>query len=121
LYIKLIKGSFIMKETTDLVCAVISLANGVGKAAADDEKIDITDTIYLMDFMAALPAAATGAELIPKEIATMTPPERKSLMELVRKKFDIPQDDIEGIIEDAISVAEDLVCLFSRVKKVING
>jgi hypothetical protein len=110
-----------MKETTDLVMAVISLANGVGQAVADDGKIDVTDTVYLIEFMGSLPAAASGAEKIPGEIENMTDEQRTDLIALVKAKFDIPQDNVEEVLEDALTVAEDLVCLFAKVKDVING
>jgi len=110
-----------MEETTDLVMAAIALANGVGKAFADDGKITYTDSVYLMEFLAAMPAAATGAEKIPAEIAAMDATQRAELISKAKLRFDIPQKDVEGIVEDAISIAEDLACLFAKMKVAFNG
>lgn len=109
-----------MKETTEIVLAAVSLANGIGSALGDDGKLDISDTVYLMDFIMALPAAATGAERIPAEIGAITAEQMDELKTTVKDKFDIPQDKVEALVEHAMDWAASTAKLFAEAKAVFT-
>jgi hypothetical protein len=110
-----------MKETTDLAMSGAALANGIGAAVGDDGKIDLTDFGHFMDFMGTIPAAATGAQNIPGEIAAMTSEQRDKLVEDVKDRFDIPQDRVEAFVERCLDWALSTAKLVEEGKAVFSG
>jgi len=115
-----------MKETTELILACVYLGNGVGKVAESNGFKKgwfglITYFPYFTRFLTSLPSALSGISDIPKELETMSLFDRRRLMQTIKDKFDIPQDEIENVLEDALSMCIEMLGLFNRLKVIKDG
>ncbi len=87
----------------------------IGQALSDG--VDIGDLTALM----SLPAAITGISNVPGELADMDENERAELHQLVKSKFDIPDDELESFIEDAVVTGLDIGRLALKFKGLRSG
>lgn len=91
-----------IKETKEAVLCIINFANAAG-ASLEDGKLDLTDALKFWPAIVSLKAAVEGADKIPMEFAAMNDADRDELKQYVVDNFDIPEDKIELIIEQALS------------------
>jgi len=103
-----------IKETKEVVTCITALGNAIGKALEDGD-LSIGDIGYLIDPMIKAPAAFENIAQVPLEIANLDPEEANELKEQIAGEFDIPQDKVEEIVEDASDIA---VRLFAFVMKL---
>lgn len=106
-----------MKETKELLAAIIGFGNAIGKAQADGA-VNLADLPLLMDPIMKLPAALEGTDAIPGELAALGEAERADLVAYVNTTLDIPNDEIEEKIEKALAVGLMLYDLVASFKKV---
>ena len=90
-----------IKETKELVKAMLMLGNSAGMALADG-KFDWSELGLFVAPLGSLPAALSGLQDLPKEWQDMDDSERDELMKYVQDEFDIPQDNIEEMVEKAL-------------------
>ena len=95
-----------IKELKDVVKAAVS----IGEALADG--IQIGDLAALLD----LPAAIDGISEVPAELEDLDPTERQELNDFIKSEFDIPDDELEAFIEDAITWAFATYELYLKFK-----
>ncbi|NOY58907.1 MAG: hypothetical protein GXO75_08225 [Calditrichaeota bacterium] len=93
-----------IQETLDVIRFGLAVGNSLGKAL-QDKKFDVADLLYFVDSLTKLPSALSGFEKVPEELKDMEEAEFEVIKETIAKEFDIPQDNIEPIIEDAIKIA----------------
>ena len=101
-----------INETLDVVRFGVAVGNALGKAYAD-KKFEVSDLLFLVDSLTKLPPALAGLEKVPEELKDLDAEEREQLLETIAKEFDIPQDNVESIIEDAIKLGV-AIALFIR-------
>lgn len=106
-----------IKETKEAVGFIVAIANGVGKALQDG-KINLADFGCFMDAFLKAPAAFSGASEIPAELADMDSAEREGLKQYIFEEFDIPQDKVEGIVEDALDISNRIFGLIEKIRGV---
>lgn len=103
-----------IKETKEVVGFAVELANGVGKSL-EDGKWDIGDFVHFMDALMMAPAAIQGITSVPAELGDLSQPEIQEISDYVIEEFDIPQDEVEGVVEDAIKIGWDIYYLIKRI------
>lgn len=104
-----------MKELTEAVEFVVSLANGLGKAAEDGE-VGAGDFAYLLPLLYKLPSAVDGVGKIPAELKEIDAEKMSVLTEMVKEKLDVPQDKIELAVEGGLDIAVRLYALVQKLK-----
>ena len=109
-------GEYGIQETKEVVGFIVELGNGIGKAREDGDW-SASDLVYFMDALLAVPAAFQGIDKVPMEVKDLDEAEMKELSDYVVEEFDIPQDKIEEVIEDAIHIAWKV---WELVKKIRN-
>ena len=87
-----------IEDLKDVVKAGLSL----GQALSDG--IQISDLGALMD----VPDAIVGISNVPAEIADLDEAEKEELQQFVKANFDIADDNMEEIIEEAVVLAISL-------------
>jgi hypothetical protein len=92
-----------MKETRELLDLLIESGNFIGKAM-EDGKIGFSDAFYVLGVLKKIGPAVKGVQLVPAELQSATPEELDGLRDYIKKKFDIPQDKIEGVVEHALEI-----------------
>ena len=93
-----------IKETKEMLGLVIAVGNGVG-ASLNDNKISIFDLRHFVNALNVSKAAVDNAKNIPKELKDLDEKEKQELVEYVKTTFDIPQDNVEIVVEKALAVA----------------
>jgi len=97
-----------ISELKDVLKAGIS----IGEALADG--IDIGDIVALMD----LPAAIDGIKEVPAEVADLDEAELEEINDFIKTEFDLPDEDLEAFIEEALSWALSTYKLYIRFKEL---
>jgi hypothetical protein len=92
-----------IKETKELLRAILSFGSASGKAW-EDKKFDWSEVTLFIQPLTMLPAALQGVSEIPAEWKDMDAAERDELMK-VCDEFDIPQENVEEIVEKALKAA----------------
>ena len=103
-----------IKETKEAVSFALQLGNALG-SALDDGKLSWSDTPKFMGSIMAAPAAFSGIGSVPTELKDLDAAEKKELMDYVKSEFDIPDDKIEGLVEEGLALA---VQTYNFVQKV---
>ena len=94
-----------LKETTELVMCGIGFMNAAGKAKADDGKYTVGDLTYFLVPMGQIPSALDGADKISDELKARTAEDTNALLTEAKQRFDLPDDEIEEFVEDAVAWA----------------
>ena len=91
------------KETVEFLDFCFDLADATERSLEDDGKINLFDAPKYGRAMLGAPAAFGGIQLVPKELGDLQPDEREFVMDHARKRFDIPNDELEVLIENTLS------------------
>lgn len=104
-----------VKETKEMLTFVLKLGNALGNALEDD-KVGITDiSDFVSPLMSAGDAFANAIE-IPKELADLDEQEKTELLDYVKTTFDIPEKNIELVVESAFDLLAKLYDLVKVIK-----
>lgn len=93
-----------IKESKEVLDFVLALGNAAGVSLSDG-KIGLED---LSNFFGALTVAGPafeGIQDVVKEFKDLDKEEAAELVTYVKEKFDIPQDDIEAMVEKGLAAA----------------
>lgn len=90
-------------ETKELVTFVVALMNAGGKAM-EDGKVGIEDATHLLAPLMSAAVAFGGVNKVPVEIAELDAAEAAELVQHIKAVFEIPQDNIEQVVEVACEV-----------------
>lgn len=93
-----------IKETKEALGGVIALGNATGKSM-EDGKISWTDSANYLAAIMQLPGAIAGAGEIPEELKDLDDNEKAALIAYVKTEFDIPNEKVEGIVEEGLALA----------------
>lgn len=97
-----------IKELKDVLKAAIS----IGEALADG--VQLGDIRALLD----LPAAIEGIKEVPAELADLDEFELEELNVFIQSEFDLPDDEVEKFIEDALTWALSTYKLYIRFQNL---
>lgn len=104
------------KETRELIALVLTSAKALG-AALDDNKIDIKDALKLLPILRQIKPAFEGIAKIPEELKQLDQEQVKLLAQDFAKDFDLPNDQIEGLIEISLEIGLNLLVLILGLRK----
>ena len=92
-----------VKETTELLGFLFDLADATKASIQDDGKITFTDVPKFLAVAWKAPLAFGGIQEVPKELKELDAEGREAIMDYVRARFDLPDDQLEVLIEDTLS------------------
>lgn len=95
-----------INEVVDVVRAGLSLAEAL------HDGIDLGDISVVLK----LPAAISGIDQVPAQLADMDEAEKEELKAVVRE-FDLPDDELENAIEHAVNALVEIYHVFLLFKK----
>lgn len=87
------------KETIEFLDFAFDTADAVRASLADDGKITLKDAPKFFGAVWKMPAAIGNMQEIPKELAGLTDDERVEIMNFVRRRFNLPDNELEVLIE----------------------
>ncbi len=95
------------KDTDEVVQFLLALGQAAAMSLVDGE-IALSDALYFFDACRKIGAAVDNAGNIPAELAAWTEADTKELTEVARD-FDIPEENIEAVVKDAIKIAGPII------------
>lgn len=93
-----------MKELKEVLSFAIALGNALGESLEDGE-LTISDLVNLWAPISSASDAIEGASKVLAEISELDDAKTKELNDFVKSKFDIPQDELEKVVEAGIGLA----------------
>lgn len=103
-----------VKETKDFVIACAKYGSAIGKSL-EDGKISLLDVQYLYEPLMATQAAVEGFGSVGAELADLDAAELKDLQDTFAQTFDVPQESVEALVENAVDIA---IQIWSFVQKL---
>lgn len=92
-----------VKETLELLGFLFDLADATQASVKDDGKITFSDVPKFLSVAWKAPMAFGGLQEVPREFKTMSAEGRAEVLDFVRLRFDLPDDQLELLIEDTIA------------------
>lgn len=87
------------KETIEFLDFAFDVADAVQASLNDDGKITLKDAPRFFGAIWKMPAAIGGLQEIPTELRDLEPEERAQVIAFAKKRFDLPDDELEVLIE----------------------
>lgn len=103
------------KELKEALLFVCALANSIGEIA-EDGKMSLSDATHLIPLLFKIPSAIDGMADIPSEVAEMDLEDIEKLAQLVKDELDLPQDNIEEVIEEGIDLCLRLYAMAQKLR-----
>jgi len=105
-----------IKETKELLDFGFKLSGAIMDASADGT-VNLTDAPLFFPPLMASVKAFGGIQGVSAELVDLDEVEKAELLDYVRGQFDLPDDQLEMLIEDTIALVLDLVKLGGRWAK----
>lgn len=108
-----------IKEISELVKLLAEIGNGAGKAA-EDGKVSWSDALFFSKAVMSAPAAIIGIDEVYSELKDLSAQEKDQLKAQLQSDFDIPQDNVEEVVEKVLGAAlhlGEVIELFKSLKK----
>lgn len=102
-----------------LIKLALSLTEQISTALADG-KITTMELFGFLPELAQIPGVVKSWADISAELKDLTPEERQELLEYINEEFDIPNDQLESFIENALMNAVSLISLVEQFKTLKN-
>jgi hypothetical protein len=103
-----------IEKTKNLVRAGVNLSKQI--ATATEDGWQWTDTFGFVDEFAEILSVVKTWDELKAELADLTPEERAELYAYFVAEFDIPNDQIESFVEDALMLAFSIISLVEKWK-----
>jgi hypothetical protein len=110
--VKLEKG---IEETKDVVKFGVSLANAVIKSL-EDGKISIGDALNFISPATKTPAAFSGIDKVPAELADLTAEEQQELIITVQSELEVTDEKAKAIVTESLKTIVQLYNLVAVIK-----
>lgn len=104
-----------VKELSDVVKFVCKLVSGVAAAAADG-KPTLGDIPDLLPALYAVPSAVDGLDEAVSEAKDLSADELAELSLVVKDELDLPDDKVEGAVEEIVDCALKLYGVVAKLK-----
>lgn len=104
------------KETQEGLKFVFALVNAV-EAALEDKQISVSDIPLFLPALLALKDGIEDFDQIPVEFKMANQEEAEALKVWVLENFDVKDDKVEELIEDAFSVILDIWLMINKYTK----
>ena len=102
------------KETIELLEFLFDLGDATQASLADDGKISIGDAPKFFGVVWKAPVAIGGIQNVPKELSDLSEEGKAEVLAYVRQRFDLPDDELELLIEDTLQLGFSLAGNVSR-------
>jgi hypothetical protein len=105
-----------IKESKEALDFVLSLASAVGKAVEDGE-VSFGDVMHFVGPLRKAGDAFENGKGILPELKDLDAAERAELLALAKEKLDLPNDELEAMVEkgfDAVDKLYEVVMLFLK-------
>lgn len=103
-----------MKNTKEALGFTLSLGEGV-YGLSDGQGTLLSDALAFVEAAKRAPAAIKDVTLVLPELQDMEPAEQEELKAFVRADFDLPNDQLEALVEQALLAAIE----FSELLKLL--
>lgn len=107
------------KELMEVLELVISISNEIG-ISLEDGKITSMEYINLFKLMTLVPAAFKDSNKIVNEVKSLNFQDFQDIHQYFVEKFDIPQDNIESVIEKCITIVLKIVELVKDFSEMFS-
>lgn len=105
-------------ETIDVLEFGFSFSSTIQEALKNDGKVDFKDAMLFVGLLFnQLPKAITGIQLVPKELKDLSDDERIELVSYFEDRFDLPNDELEALIERCLT---NVISLAELVKDIVQ-
>lgn len=101
-------------ETKEAVLFGLAIAMAADKSLSDGS-IGWSDAVNLVDVFMKAPAGLKGIGEIPAELKDLDATENEALKNELKAAFDIADDKLEGIIENALAITLDVGSLLAKL------
>lgn len=108
---------FGIEETKDVILFGVSAANAVIASLKDDGKITVKDFPNLIAPMMKLPAALSGLNYVPAELADLTEVEKDELIQFVKANLEVDDAKAQAIIQKSIEAAYSIYNLVKAIER----
>lgn len=102
-----------------LVRFPLELTKQIAESTADGWQF--TDLFQFVDELASVPGIVKSWKDIAAEIKEVDPLERQELYAFIVAEFDIPNDKVEKVVENALLNAISLIALYEEFKALKNA
>lgn len=102
------------KESLEVVEFLFELADAVQASKEDDGKVNWKDTPKFLAVAWKAPGAIGGIQEVPRELSVNNPGGKEEVLAYLRQRFDLPDDELEGLYEDSVTVLGDLGSVIER-------
>jgi len=96
-----------IEETKDVLKSLCGLGNAVAASLADDGKITLSDYPKFIGPVISLPAAISGIQEVPKELADLTEQEKQELIDFVESELEVGEK-AEEVTVRLLKIASDI-------------
>lgn len=103
------------KETMEVVELLFAIGEGAAFALEDGEP-SMSDAVFFFEALRKIGPAVSDISKVPGEISAWTNADTIDL-ENAAHNFDIPQDNIEAAVKDAIDLAGPLIKFLAHFKR----
>lgn len=104
-----------VKELSDVVKFVCTLASSVAEAAADG-KVTVGDIAHILPVLYALPSAVDGLDEAVAQAKDLGADQLAELSLVVKDSLDLPDDKIEEAVEEVVDCALKLYGVVAKLK-----
>lgn len=105
-----------IKDLKEFILFGINVGNGWGKAM-EDGKLSFTDIQYLLPVLTSAGAAFDGFGNVLPQFKDMDVAELAEIKVFIGEKLDIPQDNIERLIEAGLNMA---INIYTGAKEIME-
>ena len=100
---------------------VLKFGISIGEAidlSLENDKIGLEDAMNFYDAVLAAGPAFDNIAMVPKELGDLDQGERDELLAYAKDEFDISDDKLEAVVEEALTTALQVYKLVETVKKM---
>ena len=103
-----------LQDLLEVMKFVFLLVDGTVKSLENKKWDWLSDPLNFLPAAKALIPAIQGIENVPDAFEEMTSEDQETVKQYFKTEFDIPDDELEGIIEDTFVAALDIKYLVER-------
>ena len=102
-----------LSELQDVLAFGFDISDAL-QAAAADGSFDLKDVPKFLPLYGSAKAAIEGIGNPVARFKNLTPGERAELVEFAKERFDIPNDELESLIEDTLDAVVNILSISAR-------
>lgn len=88
--------------------------------ALDDGRIELTELFSIVPRLMSIPKIVSLSKQALKELKDLNAEESRGIAQYFEKQFNIPSDELEGVIEEAVYLLSDSYAVVENGTEVFN-